>query len=881
MQYSGKKTACISFPLGGIGSGCIGLGGNGRFLDVELDNAPNKDSNGAFTHFAVKAEREGRIVDARVLMGDLQPPYIGHTDRPLYTGFGFGPDRGSMAGMPHFERCVFTGEFPVARLDFSDRHFPGAVRLTAFNPFIPTNADDSSLPAAFFTVRLENDTAEPLTYTVAFSACNFFAKNSGIHRLRREGEQTYLVLSNPEKEGSFDRGDLTLATDADDCCGQEYWFRGNWFDSLSVFWQDFTAPWPLRERRYETNAETVNVMACGDYGTLAARIRLAPGESRELRFLLAWSKPWRSNTWEISAPGLTGEQIAGIRAQHWKNYYATRFPTSLDTARYALQEFGRLRRETELFCSALFGSSLPLEVLDAVSANLAVLKSPTCMRLEDGSFYAFEGVHAHEGSCEGTCTHVWSYAYALAHLFPSLERSARTLEYRYSMHENGSMGFRVQLPVGRPATDFRACADGQFGCVLRVWREYQLSGDREWLAGIWDAVKKSIRFAWSPENPDRWDENRDGLMEGRQHHTLDMELFGENAWLSGLYLAGLRAGTELAHAMGDRSAELEFDRIFRRGRKRLNRELWNGSWFIQKLDLHDQARLRAFDTGASLQGQNAVDAYWNDETGEIKYQIAGGCGIDQVLGQWHADLLGLGRVFDRSKTRSALRAIYQNNYIPVLREHVNPCRIYGLNDESGTIICSYPAGTARPAIPIAYAEETMHGFEYAAAGQMLLNGMEQQGRKLVRAVRSRYDGERRNPWNEMECGSNYARSLASYGLLLAYSGYRCSAAEGEVTFAPLKNRNGSWFFSQDSGFGVVRYDRDRVTLRLLYGTLTLRVLQLHRPCSQEVRKNGSPLAAAVSDGRVDFRSPCVLHAGDELGISLSFSIIAHTQKYDG
>ena len=181
-------------------------------------------------------------------------------------------DGAGMAGMPHFERCVFTGEFPVARLDFSDRHFPGAVRLTAFNPFIPTNADDSSLPAAFFTVRLENDTAEPLTYTVAFSACNFFAKNSGIHRLRREGEQTYLVLANPEKEDSFDRGDLTLATDADDCCGQEYWFRGNWFDSLSVFWQDFTAPWPLRERRYGTNAETVNVMP-----TLSAsRTRFCP-----------------------------------------------------------------------------------------------------------------------------------------------------------------------------------------------------------------------------------------------------------------------------------------------------------------------------------------------------------------------------------------------------------------------------------------------------------------------------------------------------------------------------------------------------------------------------------------------------------------------------
>ena len=101
------------------------------------------------------------------------------------------------------------------------------------------------------------------------------------------------------------------------------------------------------------------------------------------------------------------------------------------------------------------------------------------------------------------------------------------------------------LPLGRKPWDFHPCVDGQFGTVMRVLREYKICGDREWQAGLWPAVKKTIAFAWSEENTDRWDMDRDGIMEGRQHHTLDMELFGKNAWLSGMYLGGLLAGWTL------------------------------------------------------------------------------------------------------------------------------------------------------------------------------------------------------------------------------------------------------------------------------------------------------------------------------------------------
>ena len=141
MEYVKEYARQISFPLGGIGTGCIGLGGNGGLVDVEIKNRPNKNSTAEFTHFAIKAEDENGVADARILQGDLEKDYIGCTERPLYTGYGFGPDRGTMIGFPHFEQVIFNGEFPVAELDFSHGKFPGKVKMTAFNPLIPRSEE--------------------------------------------------------------------------------------------------------------------------------------------------------------------------------------------------------------------------------------------------------------------------------------------------------------------------------------------------------------------------------------------------------------------------------------------------------------------------------------------------------------------------------------------------------------------------------------------------------------------------------------------------------------------------------------------------------------------------------------------------------------------
>ena len=292
--------------------------------------------------------------------------------------------------------------------------------------------------------------------------------------------------------------------------------------------------------------------------------------------------------------------------------------------------------------------------------------------------------------------------------------------------------------------------------------------------------------------------------------------------------------------------------MFESGREKLNETLFNGKYFIQKIDLKDRSLLDPYADGArALQNQDVYAAYWNDEKKEIIYQIADGCGIDQVLAQWHANLIGLGDIFDKDKAQSALRSIYKYNFISNMREHFNPCRLYAVNDEAGTIICAWPEHTHLPAITIVYAEETMHGFEYQAAIHMIQEGMVSQGLEMVRAVRDRYDGEKRNPWNEIECGSNYARSMASYALLLTFSGFRYDVPEGMIGFDPIGNTDAfQSLWSLDSAWGQVAFEKDRVVLTIKDGALRLKTLKLEKlgRVPRHVSIDGRDISFTAVDG---------------------------------
>ncbi len=870
--YEGAKTKEISFPLGGIGCGCIGLAGNGRLIDWEIFNKPNKGSTNGLSHFAVKAEIESKVLDARVLNSDLKPPYTGELARSVFQSFGFGPPRGYMTGVPHFREAEFRGEYPITTLRFKDEKFPGVVEMEAFNPYIPLDDEDSSIPAAFFEVRVHNIAEKTITYTVCLSVQNPLPMDTTVNTYGEERNVRFIKMtSNRLKLDDVEFGDLTMATNAPDVSYQEYWFRGGWFDNLYIFWRDFTSLGRLKNRRYAGSAEGARPYpGVQDHCSLAARFKVEPGETRGCRFVIGWNFPNRYNYWR---PEKGGCEECECSPKTWRNYYATRFEDSAKSAAYSLENWDRLRRETVGFKEALFSSTLPPFVLDAVSANLSILKSPTVMRLEDGSFYGFEGCHPSSGCCEGSCTHVWNYAYVLPFLFPRLERSMRDIDFRYNQREDGRMSFRLQLPLGRGFSEFpHACADGQFGGVIKAYRDWKISGDSSWLRANWEAIKKSIEYAWAETNEDKWDLDKDGVLEGRQHHTLDMELFGPNSWLTGFYLAALKAGAEMAEHFGESDKAKEYRDLFERGKKWVDEHLFNGEYYHQVLDLRDKSVLKRFKS----EDPEIENTYWDEEHREIKYQIAEGCGIDQIVAQWHANICGLGEIFDKTKTRKALESISKYNFKRNMGDFFNPCRVFCLNDESGLVICAWPDDKDKPAFPPPYAEETMNGFEYASASHMIQEGLVDEGLEAVKAIRERYDGERRNPWNEFECGSNYARSMASYSLLLALSGFEFDLVKGLIGFNPPRMENGKFrcFWSLGTGWGIFETGADGAAIRVYKGKLELRALRLPFLKGRKIRSvtvGGKSVRFQASNGEIRLSKPILIEKGKDLAVRLHLS----------
>lgn len=819
MKYKGEYTREIAFPLGGIGTGSVSIGGNGRLMDWEIFNRPSKGSINGYSHFAIKAI-SGDTPITYVLNGDLQKDFVGQYKQSKFTGYGFGPETQKMCGFPHFKYVEFIGEFPIATLKYKDDKFPANVNMTAFNPFIPCDSENSGIPAAFFEVEVENITDETVEYQIAFSVTNPYTVSSNRSKMI-DGFRT-LTLSNGEADkGDVKYGNLSVATDCEDSSVQTCWYRGRWQDSIVTFWNDFSGEDKLKDREYETTGRC-------DTGTVVATVSVSSHEKKRVRFVLSWNVPNNYNYWS-ECPDENGKHIS------WKNFYATKYNSSLDSAMYSLKNWDSLYSRTLRFKNTLHGSTLPKTVKEAAAANLAVLKSPTVLRLQDGSFYGWEGLHEMEGSCEGTCQHVWNYAYALCFLFPELERSIRNLEFKYSTDENGKMTFRLALPLGRKSNGSRACVDGQMGAVIKFYRDWKISGDDKWLEQNWSNIKRVLEYAWSPKNPDCWDLDKDGVLEGRQHHTLDMELFGPSSWLEGMYLAALKAASEMAEFLGDTEKAEEYRELFELGYAWTKENLFNGRYFIQKTDISNKDITDRF---------SASEAYWNDEAKQIKYQIADGSSIDQLLAQWHADIIGLGNIFDSEQISSALSEMMKNNYKPVMRDFVNPWRVFSLNDEAGTVICDYPKNVAKPKIPIPYCEETMTGFEYAFAGLLCSRNMLEDGLTVVSAVRDRFDGKKRNPWNEFECGSNYARSMSSYALIPILSGFEFDMPNNHIGFSPYKTDSFSCIWSLDGAWGSVKLSKNKFTLSVIEGELPL--------CSLGLKFCSNASGLTVDGKAVDF-----------------------------
>ena len=495
------------------------------------------------------------------------------------------------------------------------------------------------------------------------------------------------------------------------------------------------------------------------------------------------------------------------------NYYGTQFRDAWDVAVKVAPRLAKLEADTVKFVQAFCASDLPLPVKDAALATLTALRSQTTFRTADGFPFGWEGCGDHGGCCQGSCTHVWNYENAVGFLFGDFSRLMRRVEFQHATMENGLMCFRVGLPLSNAHEWPKAAADGQLGAIMRFYRDWKLSGDEAFLKSLWPKVRKALEFCWVPGG---WDADRDGVMEGCQHNTMDVEYYGPNPQMGIWYLGALRAAEEMARHVGAAEFAETCRGLFERGRDWTDANLFNGEYYEHQI--RPPQGLIAEGLRVGMGGSLT----------EPEFQLGAGCLVDQLVGQYMAHAIGLGYLIDPGHARTTLRSIMKYNFKTDFYAHFNHMRSFVLNDEHALVMATYPHGN-RPKVAFPYYTEVMTGFEYTAAVGMLYEGLTVDGLKCIQAIRDRYDGHKRSPWDEAECGHHYARAMASWTAVLALTGFQYSAVTGTIEFAAAK-KPVTWFWSTGDAWGICQQQVQRgvsnVTLKVEHGALRLNRLKL-------------------------------------------------------
>jgi uncharacterized protein (DUF608 family) len=794
--YTGEHLSRIAFPMGGMGAGMICLEGLGAFSHVSLRHRPEVFHQPClFAAVSVK----GQPGAAKVLEGPVQPWKIFGAGN---TGNGA---PGATYGLPRFRAAAFAVRFPFATVTLNDPNMPLRVELTGWSPFIPGDADSSSLPVAGLEYRFTNPTKKPLEAVFSFNAKNFMVVGSNAQAIKpiRGG---FVLWGGAPADRPWEEGAFCAVVDEPDVKVNHAWFRGGWWDPLTMAWKDIAAA-----AAYDRPPVTEGGPSSG--ATLFVPFTVAPGASRTIIVKLAWYV------------GHTNQRIGRDPAntpapkEYYRPWYAGRFKGVEEVAEFWRTRYDELRRGSAAFAECFYSSTLPPEVLEAVAANLTILKSPTVLRQADGRLWGWEGCSDGSGCCHGTCTHVWNYAQAIPHLFPDLERTLRDTEFNFSQDKRGHQTFRSALPIRPIEPDFHAAADGQLGGIMKVFREWRLSGDTEWLRRLWPKVRQSLDYCIAT-----WDPGEKGVLEEPHHNTYDIEFWGPNGMCTSFYLGALKAAVLMGQALGDNVAR--YAQLLEKGIYKTESELFDGEYFIQKIEWKN---LRAGNPveNKSMVGSYSPEALQLLEKEGPKYQYGRGCLSDGVLGDWLAQVCGVGPVLDTQKVTSHLRAVHRYNLKHDLTDYPNPQRpSYACGAEGGLLLCTWPKG-GELSLPFVYSNEVWTGIEYQVASHLMLMGRVEEGLEIVRVCRRRYDGRIRNPFNEYECGHWYARAMSSYALLQGLTGARYDAVTKTLHLAPKIKGDWRAFFSANGSFGTVGMKRGKPFYEPVRGQLDIQRFEVH------------------------------------------------------
>jgi uncharacterized protein (DUF608 family) len=801
-SYSGEYLNRIAFPIGGLGAGMFCLEGTGSISHMSVRNRPEVFNEPCmFAAISVKGFENG----AKIVEGPV-PGWKRFGEPGSGNGSG-----GTTYGFPRFSRAEFSARFPFASIKLSDEDIPVTVEVTGWSPFIPTDADNSSLPAGAIEYLFKNSGSSNVEAVFSYNSRNFMGTSNGKNRIRALNGG-FVLSEDGSKERPETKGDFAIFSNEASAVVDHCWFRGGWFDPLTITWETVMKGGVRTSDAVEQNAPGAS---------LYIPFNLKPGESRTIRVMMAWYVPDSNlklgkdsgEPWDAE-----NDPECSCKDPWYRPWYSGKFNNVEEVANYLRTNYDDLRAKSSIFSETFYNSTLPPEVIEAIAANLTILKSPTVLRQRDGRLWSWEGCSDNSGCCAGSCTHVWNYAQAIPHLFPSLERTLRETEFFPSQSSDGHQTFRAALPIRPVAATFYAASDGQLGGIMKMYRDWRISGNNEWLRKMYPKVVESMEYCIRT-----WDPKSTGMLEEPHHNTYDIEFWGPDGMCTSFYLGALRAISEMGTFLGEDVGK--YQDLYQKGRNAMETELYNGEYFIQNIKWQGLESPDPVETAAKAMGTS-----YSDEALKLlreegpKYQYGKGCLSDGVLGAWIAQMCGIGNIIDSVKVSGHLNSVYRYNFKKDLSDHPNPQRpSYAFGNEGGLLLCTWPKGEML-SLPFVYSNEVWTGIEYQVASHLMLSGEVEKGLDIVRAARDRYDGRFRNPFNEFECGHWYARAMSSYGMLQGLTGVRYDAVTGELFMNSGKDFTS--FISTETGFGNAGMKNGKPFLNVKYGEIQVKKFKI-------------------------------------------------------
>lgn len=801
--YSFKSDATeLAFLLGGIGTGNVSVGPRGELKDWEIFNWPGKKTKFPFAFFAIWAKNDAMPQPVSKILESRRHP-------PFTSSHGY--IQHELVNLPRFEDSKITCKYPFANVELYDSTLPLDVHMEAFTPFIPLDEDNSGIPAFVIRYKVTNTSALPTEVSVVGTLPNasgfegydvienLVLADSVKNEFRTDGRVSGLYYQPEHLTGEHLRyGNMAIMTTNSNVTYKTQWFDGEWIDGAQDFWDDFSQDGLLEKESFSDTIGCEFAQFHSDFsflvrkekiGSIGSKQLLAPGEEFTFEFVVSWYFPNRVKAWiefDKDIRAMNEGKYGTIR-----NYYATKFSDAWNAGTYLVDNLHTLEGHSRSFCKAFFEeTTLPPEIIEAVASNITTIRSHTCFRLEDGTFCGFEGIRDYVGCGYGSVPHVWNYAQTTAFLFPNLEKTMRRVEFAKETDRSGCMSTRMFCVFDQERYAMVPACDGQLGSVIRLYREYRNTGDLDFVRELWPHVLRCMDYA------DRvWDTDKDAVLDGQQNTTYDIEFYGPNPMTQSIYLGALLACEKMAQDLGETALAEKFRIRFEQGSKKSDKLLFDGEYYCQ-LDEN-------------------IEKY--------RYQYGRGCLSDQLLGQFLADMAGLGKLWPQEHIASAAEAIFRYNFKRDFFCTNSVHRAYALNDEPGLVIATWPKG-GRSRFPLSYANEVWTGVEYTVASMLIEAGCIEEAMELIRSIRARYDGYKRNPFSEVESGHHYARALSSFGIYKAAAGMDVDMPAKEIRFAPKFHTDDfSCFFICADAWGVYRQRKDdgayKWETQVLYGAL--------------------------------------------------------------